>query len=642
MRSPSPSGGESELSKKYFIAKWDKGHRPLMKWGVKATDDKEFLDAKQEAHPGSYRCIALGQSGMVVLDIDVKKGKDGMGALFDLTLKYGDLPETLTVETPSGGRHYFFYGECAHTVERLGSGIDTPVMVPVPGSVIEGKGEYKIICNTDVAFLPDWIKDLAGAPREKDPLRHIPAVDLDQQHNIEAAKVFLNSASPAIQGAGGDDHTYRIACRVRDYGISESMALALMLNKWNNRCQPPWDSEELSLKIANAYNYAASRAGEDLPEAQFQPVPEADRIAPGQIEVYADEHGPRCWNKSFKGIEPPVMDWIIEDWLPMGESTSLYGPGGGGKSLLAFQLATAISTGGSWLGISVARTLPCLVVFCEDSWDEVHRRGANIFNSAQYAFEDKLKDDMLLIESRQGMDAILAREDKNLLKEGKFYKQLDASLKAMGEGPKVLILDTLADIYAGNENDRSMVNYFIKVVIGGLAKRHDATPILLGHPAKASDSEYSGSTAWSNAVRNRLTLAHHPNKNLKGHRVLTRDKSNYAATGEGITIEWIKGVYERVDEASIVDDLAENNMDLIEVEITSKAANGTPYGIAHQSPLSILRAPIKGSDGRDLSKEDKKSLVDRLIHLGRVHLRSGMKHGNGLFPSAAFEEEVTE
>src|SRR6185437_6343611 len=72
---------------------------------------------------------------------------------------------------------------------------------------------------------------------------------------------------------------------------------------------------------------------------------------------------------------------------------------------------------------------------------------------------------------------------------------------------EVVILDNIARIYGGSENDRHSVTTFCALVQGACAP---AAVILLGHPAKASGSEYSGSTAWEGAVRTRLYLSDRP------------------------------------------------------------------------------------------------------------------------------------
>ena len=48
---------------------------------------------------------------------------------------------------------------------------------------------------------------------------------------------------------------------MRDRGISESLAVDLMLEHYNPRCIPEWEDDDLTKKIQNAYSYATGDAG---------------------------------------------------------------------------------------------------------------------------------------------------------------------------------------------------------------------------------------------------------------------------------------------------------------------------------------------------------------------------------------------
>ena len=77
-------------------------YKPVIKWragSLKGTDSFP-------THNGPFG-LDCGKSGLVVLDIDVKNGKDGRLSLAELP----GLPATYTVKTKSGGYHYYFKGE---------------------------------------------------------------------------------------------------------------------------------------------------------------------------------------------------------------------------------------------------------------------------------------------------------------------------------------------------------------------------------------------------------------------------------------------------------------------------------------------------------------------------------------------------
>jgi hypothetical protein len=97
-----------------------------------------------------------------------------------------------------------------------------------------------------------------------------------------------------------------------------------------------------------------------------------------------------------------------------------------------------------------------------------------------------------------------------------------------------VILDNIARLFGGSENDRHAVTTFCALVHGACAP---ATVLLLGHPAKAQGSEFSGSTAWEGAVRARLYLNDRP-PDIEDDdespvddavRYLSRRKANYSA-----------------------------------------------------------------------------------------------------------------
>ena len=81
----------------------------------------------------------------------------------------------------------------------------------------------------EIAALPAWLADAIGKPRQQSGSVAEVAVDLDQSANVAWAIDFLkNDAPPAKEGEGGDATTFKVAAALRDYGISESMAVELV------------------------------------------------------------------------------------------------------------------------------------------------------------------------------------------------------------------------------------------------------------------------------------------------------------------------------------------------------------------------------------------------------------------------------
>ena len=106
--------------------------------------------------PKATICLDCERSGLAVLDLDQKDGKDGRLALDTLEIWYGGLPPTLMQRTASGGTHLIFKGRIKTTVGAndkggaikvgLGEGIDTRgksgMIVLAPTKLPNGQYEW--------------------------------------------------------------------------------------------------------------------------------------------------------------------------------------------------------------------------------------------------------------------------------------------------------------------------------------------------------------------------------------------------------------------------------------------------------------------------------------------------------------------
>lgn len=261
---------------------------------------------------------------------------------------------------------------------------------------------------------------------------------------------------------------------------------------------------------------------------------------------------PRTWT-----MPAPARRWIVPDWIPRGVVTGLYGDGGIGKSLLAQQLLTCTAMTLPWLGLETTGGR-ALGVFCEDSGDELHRRQDDI-NRALGLEPSNLENLRLL--SRLGEDNTLFAFDGDRGATTPFFDRVNASCAAFR--PRLLVLDTAADLFGGNENDRPKVRAFIGTCLGRLARDHDAAVVLCAHPSAEglrSGTGTGGSTAWSNTLRSRLYLtrpkAEGEDVIEDDRRILTRMKANYAATGARIEMTWTRGAFTLPEMGRRMDDAA--------------------------------------------------------------------------------------
>lgn len=241
---------------------------------------------------------------------------------------------------------------------------------------------------------------------------------------------------------------------------------------------------------------------------------------------------------------PPPREFIADELIPSRTVTMISGDGGTGKSLLSLQLAVAATGGGYWCGRQVAQG-DCLFISAEDDEDELHRRLHDISKGTAIPLSN-LPD--LRIRSLAGDDALLAVVDNKagILKPTRLFEAIDQFVAK--HRPMLIILDTLADIFGGEENNRAHARQFIGL-LRGLCARYDATVVLLAHPSlsgMSSGSGSSGSTAWNNSVRSRLYLDRIRENNEEPDpdvRVLRTKKANYGRSGEEIKLRWVEGMF---------------------------------------------------------------------------------------------------
>jgi RecA-family ATPase len=233
---------------------------------------------------------------------------------------------------------------------------------------------------------------------------------------------------------------------------------------------------------------------------------------------------------ALAGVEPQPKQFVIGRIAPVGEVTLFTGPGSSGKSLLGQQLATAAAGGVNCLGLEVQPSTS-LYLTCEDDEAELHWRQKHICGAMGLDMAS-LAGRLHLASLRGNLDNILTVEsEKGEYQPSPSYLRLAIAIRSIGA--RLAILDNVAHLFGGNENDRGEVTQFVNL-LNRLAGETGAAIILVGHPNKSGD-EYSGSTAWPNAVRSRVYLEHDLDTDL---RRLSLPKANYAAKGDVAVFRW--------------------------------------------------------------------------------------------------------
>lgn len=70
----------------------------------------------------------------------------------------------------------------------------------------------------------------------------------------ERARKYARTIDPAISGQGGHDKTFYAACKLGPgFNLPRDLALRIIAEEFNPRCQPPWKPHEIEHKVDDAY-----------------------------------------------------------------------------------------------------------------------------------------------------------------------------------------------------------------------------------------------------------------------------------------------------------------------------------------------------------------------------------------------------
>jgi RecA-family ATPase len=220
--------------------------------------------------------------------------------------------------------------------------------------------------------------------------------------------------------------------------------------------------------------------------------------------------------------DPPPREFVVAGLYPRKTAVLKTGDGGVGKSMLALQAAVCIRYGVPFLGReTVAGT--ALIYSCEDDQDELHRRLQRIQRSMGRV---RNPPGRILLAPRVGtVNALIAFDARTGVAEPTdAFRALEAA--ATANGADFIVVDTTAQTFPGNENDRAAVTAYVNMM-AGLAMRTNSCVLLLAHPPKATGAEYSGSTTWTGTVRARCFLRLDNSDGIRRY-FFKLSKANYA------------------------------------------------------------------------------------------------------------------
>jgi hypothetical protein len=353
-------------------------------WQAKATSDPALIAnlwRSASGEPVPYNIGVLTGDGLTVLDVDTKKGRGGGGSL-EILLMLGLNDETFTVRTKSGGKHLYFDSgslPLRNSVGHLAPGLDVRSeggYVVGPGSTV-GLQSYAIEADLPVAPIDEWFAKRCGEARAQGETVQ-PLVELDTPDAIARATDWLRNEAPHVtaDSGNGDVTAYKVACHVKDFGLSEHECLALILEVFDEtKAHPPQGHEVWERKVENAYRHGLSAPGVKNPMADFEveelaePASAPRSLARPDGKLLAFDVG-----ESLAFRTAVKRPYLIKGWLSAGTMSMLYGPTNVGKTFVMLDMAFHVALGVPWNGRRVTKS-PVIYVAAEGTYD-IHDRVA--------------------------------------------------------------------------------------------------------------------------------------------------------------------------------------------------------------------------------------------------------------------------
>lgn len=291
---------------------------------------------------------------------------------------------------------------------------------------------------------------------------------MEAASGTRAGIAYLERCPTAVEGKGGDHTTFVVAAQLRDYALSEEEAFdALIDSGWNDRCEPPWELEDLKVKVQNAYAYAENPPGSKSPEVQFNGVvvPPLPQPAPRKPSKWLDHGAP---------IERNGL-WLIPEVVPATGVGVLVAKSQSGKTFLLLELARCVATGKPFFKTTPDEKGATLIVFSGTEGSGLARRLAALGEAEALPISAMVVGNLT---ERGALDGLLAD-----LKEKAVWMEM-----MFGVAVRLIIIETIAasgllnDENSNAEAARAIAN------LGAISLAMKAPVFASHHPAKASNS----------------------------------------------------------------------------------------------------------------------------------------------------------
>lgn len=431
-------------------------------WVGNATNDEatiqRWFDSDQHTNYGIAGSIATqdGEKYLLRVDADIKPGVDGRKAVEEL-----GLPPTLTVRTPSGGLHYYFTTDIEYSNGWRGKG---PKAVDVrgyggftvgPGCMVNGNGYEIIEGSIDVvAPAPAKLLHMITPKRAKSEVR---IAHESTSIATQCAALDVLRKSPVAMEGERDNTAFQVAAKLNDIGLPDDKILDL-LSSWSiERCNPPLPHEDLARIVDSVSRNALRPKGERNPEYAY-----------GAAGINIDD----IWFK-YEPEEITPVPYVIDEIFPESDVTVIYGVPGSNKSAFVHTLAMHVSTGTpvNHLGRKLAVKEGPVLLIAGEGRAAITARLTGVMKGMGISDPGRIAVPTLSLDISTAESLLTLRT------------MIIDIIKVAGS-ISLVILDTFATVYHGDENDNAIAGLTI-TELSRLAQDFSCAIVIVHHANKS-------------------------------------------------------------------------------------------------------------------------------------------------------------
>ena len=230
-------------------------------------------------------------------------------------------------------------------------------------------------------------------------------------------------------------------------------------------------------------------------------------------------------------LKDEAVQWLIEDLVPAKAFAAIYGKPGSFKSFVAIYLSQMIAAGQPAFGKPTAQGT-CLYIAGE----------------GQAGLKKRSDASRITHEIEPSVPLYFIKRSLNLSSTLEDMQELIKEIHELGISPSLIVVDTLARNFVGDENSSSDMSQFI-AVIGELIAQLGCTVLVVHHAGKDESKGMRGSSALLGAVDAELECVRTSDEEDREHLTgkLTTTKQKESEDGIEFHFEMVKVLTDPVD-----------------------------------------------------------------------------------------------